>query len=183
MGRAEIRRELLKRMPKGGVCAEIGVWDGGFSEEILEITQPKTLHLIDPWTFQPEFKNSAFGRETRRDDMAEKYLAVQEKFKGDDRVVIHRKMSDEALEQFDDHSLDWVYLDGNHNYEVVSNDLKLSLDKVKPNGIIAGDDLLWKVDDGAPVRTAVRQMRRRLGDAAKFDRMGQQYIFELARES
>jgi hypothetical protein len=171
--------ELLNRLPKGGVCAEIGVWEGGFSEKILEVTQPKTLHLIDPWLFQPEFNNSAFGKEARRNAMDEMFDKVTERFRGDDRVVIHRKMSDAALESFEDGALDWVYIDGNHNYEVVSKDLALSVQKVKPGGMIGGDDLLWNVDKGAPVRTAVRELRRKLGDGATFYRMGQQYLFEL----
>ncbi len=181
MGREEKRQQVLEMMPKGAVCAEIGVWDGGFSERILETTQPHALHLIDPWTFQPEFRNSAFGREAHRDKMDDKFAAVSARFADDARVTIHRKMSDEALEEFEDGALDWVYLDGNHNYDVVSNDLRLCLRKVKPNGIIAGDDLLWNVENGAPVRRAVREVRRQLGDAATFHRLGQQYVLELAR--
>ena len=181
MAREEKRLQLLHRMPKGGVCAEIGVWDGGFSEVILEVTQPKTLHLVDPWSFQPEYRNSAFGREAHRDKMDEKFEQVTERFKGDDRVVIHRKMSDEALSSFEDASLDWIYLDGNHNYEVVVSDLALAEHKVKPNGIISGDDLHWNADKGAPVRTAVREFRRRMGDAVTFDKIGQQYILQLSR--
>jgi len=181
VAREEKRRALLEMMPKGGVCAEIGVWDGDFSEQILAITKPEKLHLVDPWLFQPDFRNSAFGREAHRDKMDDKYLAVKEKFKDDSRVTLHRMMSDEALESFDDGSLDWVYLDGNHNYEVVSNDLALALAKVKPNGVIAGDDLHWNADKGAPVRTAVREVRRKLGERAQFTRLGQQYFLQLAR--
>ena len=181
MGRSEIRRTLLEKMPKGGVCAEIGVWDGGFSEEILEITQPALLHLIDPWLFQPDFNNSAFGREKNRDAMEEKFHAVTEKFKDDARVRIHRAMSHEALADMEDASLDWVYLDGNHNYEVISNDIRVCLEKVKPNGIISGDDFLWKVDKGAPVRTAVREARSKLGSQTTLNKLGQQWIMRLNR--
>ncbi len=179
--RSENRRLLLELMPKGAVCAEIGVWDGGFSEEILRITEPKTLHLIDPWLFQPEFSNSAFGREARRDTMDQQYRGVARKFKGDKRVVIHRAMSDAALTTFADGLLDWVYIDGNHNYEVVLNDLQMCLSKVKPDGIISGDDLLWNVNDGAPVRTAVRKVKRRLADQVEFHRFGQQWRMQLMR--
>jgi len=33
-------------MPIGGVCAEIGVWEGDFSLRILEITRPRELQMI-----------------------------------------------------------------------------------------------------------------------------------------
>ncbi len=181
MAREEKRQRLLEMMPKGGVCAEIGVWDGAFSDRILETTQPTQLHLIDPWTFQPEFRNSAFGRKAHRDKMDDKFVAVSAKFAGDDRVVIHRMKSDEALESFEDASLDWVYIDGNHNYDVVSNDLALCLKKVKPRGIIAGDDFFWTTGDDRPVRRAVLEVVRKLGDAVEFSKIGQQYVMQLAR--
>jgi len=180
MARDEHRQEILKRLPKGGVGAEIGVWEGGFSEVLLAVAQPTRLHLIDPWEFQPDFANTAFGKPRNEDRMADKFLLVQEKFKDDPRVVLHRAYSDVALESFEDHSLDWVYIDGNHNFEVVKSDLELSLRKVRPGGVIAGDDLLWKRDEGAPVQKAVRAFKRSLDDATEFFRFGQQYLFQLA---
>ncbi|MCG6902639.1 MAG: class I SAM-dependent methyltransferase [Rhodobacter sp.] len=180
MARDEHRQEILNRLPKGGVGAEIGVWEGGFSEKLLEIAQPRILHLIDPWEYQPDYANTAFGKPRNEARMDDKYLVVQEKFKNDDRVILHRSYSHEALEQFGDGTLDWVYIDGNHNFDVVSRDLELSLAKVRPGGVIAGDDLLWKREDGAPVQKAVRGLKRQLGDAATYTRFGQQYLFQLA---
>ncbi len=43
------RMELLSRMKKNAVCAEIGVNKGDFSSQIIQITKPKKLHLIDAW--------------------------------------------------------------------------------------------------------------------------------------
>ncbi len=180
MNRAVRRQQLLERLPKGGIGMEVGVWEGGFSEEILKVVQPRILHLVDPWSYQPEFGNTAFGKSKNETTMDEKYLLVAEKFRNDPRVAIHRRMSHEVLEEFDDASLDWIYLDGNHNFEVVKNDLALSRVKVKPGGMISGDDFLWKVDDGAPVRTAVRELRSELGNHAhRFSTMGQQWVLTL----
>ena len=180
MGRNEIRRRMLEKMPKGAVCAEVGVWGGRFSAVILEVTQPTVLHLIDPWEWQPEFDNSAFGKPEMEHVVAQKVRKVRDRFAGDPRVVIHRAMSHDALERFGDGELDWIYIDGNHNYEVVSRDLDLALAKVRPGGVIAGDDYFWNAGDGAPVQRAVDAFRDRLGDGADFTRMGQQYVFELA---
>ncbi len=170
-------------MPKGAVCAEIGVWDGKFSEEILKITTPSKLHLIDPWLFQPEFGGTGFGRKSNKDTMEGRYESVRDKFKDDGRVEIHRALSHEALETFEDASLDCVYIVGNHTYEVVKGDLALSLKKVKPNGIISGDAFWWRGGKGAPVRTAVREVVASLGDKVDFSRIGQQWILKLARET
>ena len=41
------RSELLRRLPKGGVVAEIGVADGDYSQEILALNEPSKLLLID----------------------------------------------------------------------------------------------------------------------------------------
>ncbi len=183
MTRDEKRRQLLEMMPKGGVCAEIGVWDGNFSEEILKITTPSKLHLIDPWLFQPEFRGTGFGRKANEDTMDGRYEAVCDKFKDDGRVEIHRALRHDALETFEDGSIDWVYIDGNHTYEVVKGDIALSLQKVKPNGIISGDDFWWRGGKGAPVRTAVREFAAELGDKVDFSRIGQQWILKLARET
>lgn len=43
------RIELLKYIPTNGICAEIGVHRGKYSNKILEICQPKELYLIDGW--------------------------------------------------------------------------------------------------------------------------------------
>ena len=47
------REWLLEMMPKNSVCAEIGVFWGEFSRLILKVAEPKMLHLIDPWRYQP----------------------------------------------------------------------------------------------------------------------------------
>ena len=39
--------------------------------------------------------------------------------------------------------LDWIYIDGDHSYEVCLRDLENSLDVVKKDGIILGDDYYW----------------------------------------
>jgi hypothetical protein len=46
----------------------------------------------------------------------------------------------EAVKNFKDNSLDFVYVDGNHYLQSVINDLTEWTKKVKINGIIAGHD-------------------------------------------
>ena len=58
-------------MPKNAICAEIGVWRGDFTKYILKKTKPEKIHLIDPWLYQPNFKNAWFGDKLAR---TQKYM-------------------------------------------------------------------------------------------------------------
>jgi len=177
-----VRGRLLAQLPKNAVVAEIGVWEGGFSRRILEICEPTELHLIDPWMYQPKFGNTGFGRKKNEHLMEVKYQDVVASFKSDPRVHIHRATSEDALNAMPDGSLDWVYIDGNHNEPFVGNDLALCLKRVKPNGIITGDDYNWQAEaSGAPVRRAVEALIETLGDKAELILMANQYIIQLKR--
>ncbi|QYK41965.1 MAG: class I SAM-dependent methyltransferase [Paracoccaceae bacterium] len=180
--RDAVRGRLLGMMPRGAVAAEIGVWEGGFSRRILELCDPVCLHLIDPWQYLPEFRNTGFGRPKNADLMDSKYHDVVAAFGNDPRVRIHRMTSEQALSALPDASLDWVYIDGNHNEPFISRDLELCLAKVKPDGIIAGDDFNWQSDTlGAPVRRSVEAVMAQLGDCATLQLMANQYVIRLRR--
>ena len=97
------RSFLLRQMPKGSACAEIGVFKGEFSQQILDQTQPRKLHLIDPWKFQasPEFATSWYGGDKGHDQhyMDLIYEEVRTRFQKQilsEVVEIHRKPSVES---------------------------------------------------------------------------------------
>jgi Sulfotransferase family len=75
---------LLNKMPRGPVCAEIGVWKREFLKRILGSVRPRVLRLIDPWKFEAEeiYKNSWYGGRSGRDhaDMDSVYQSVQHRF-------------------------------------------------------------------------------------------------------
>lgn len=182
-GKRERKRgKLLESLPKGGVIAEIGVWEGAFSRRILDICQPTVLHLVDPWLYQPEFSNTGFGRKKNETLMEEKYQAVVAALGSHPAVRIHRATSEAALSAMPDGSLDWVYVDGNHNEPFIGNDLALCLRKVKPGGIIAGDDFNWSPGgEDAPVKRAVEALLLDLGDQASLRMIANQYMIRLNR--
>lgn len=59
-------------------------------------------------------------------------------FKG--KVEQINKTSAEAVVEFEDNTLDFVYIDGDHTYEGVKRDILLWLPKIKTDGIIGGHD-------------------------------------------
>ena len=180
--RDKLRDRMLSGLPKNAVVAEIGVWEGFFSGRIMEICQPATLHLIDPWLYMPEFANTGFGRKKNEHLMEQKWHDVVARFKDQPQVQVHRGLSEVVLGGMPDGCLDWVYIDANHNEPFIGNDLALCLAKVKHNGIIAGDDFNWQSDQsGAPVKHAVEKMLAELGDQASLNLMANQYVITLNR--
>ncbi len=134
-------------MPKHGVCAEIGVWKGDFSAEILRLNQPVKLYLIDPWKYQAgeEYQEALYGDGMAKnqgfmDAVRESVLArfASEIERG--LVEIRQGFSQQLAAEFRDGYFDWVYIDGNHLYEFVKRDLESFYPKVRRGGFLAGDD-------------------------------------------
>lgn len=134
-------------LPKGGVGAELGVFKGRFSHVLLEGSKARRLHLVDPWyLLTPRWHWGIGDRSTvgavRR--ILRRWHAEIEA----GRVVVHIGDDREVLASLDDHSLDWVYVDSSHDYQHTVEELALLRHKVRPGGIIAGDD--WQPDPSHP---------------------------------
>jgi hypothetical protein len=138
------RQKILNAVVKGGVCVEIGVWRGDFSKMILDTVEPVHLALVDPWQhFGDEKQSEAFAGRTQEDRFEKIYKEVSEKYSAqikDGQVSIMREMSDTAIAQFDDNTIDFAYIDGDHSYDGVTSDLNNIFPKMKTDGIIAFDD-------------------------------------------
>jgi hypothetical protein len=186
--RQDQRAFLLDLMPKDSVCAEVGVWKGNFSEQILRSVQPRRLHLIDPWVCASDavYKEAMYAPEQGGNQkyMDEMHLSILSKFSaeiGSGCVVVHRQPSEDAVKQFPSSYFDWVYIDGNHLYEFVKRDLQEFGARVKVGGFLAGDDYRsdkWWKDD---VIRAVDEMRaqRQLWETVLVDDKGQWVLRKL----
>ena len=179
--RHKVRLEMLARMPKGGRCAEIGVWNGKFSAAILEVTEPRELVLIDPWDLLAAQPEGEMTHHLHRDGgaMGEMFRHVSGLYAGRQEVVIRKGFSADVLAGYDDDYFDWVYIDGNHLYDFVAADLRIAAKKVRLGGILAGDDFFWKKDDRMHVREAVLDFLEAAGLPRKPNRIGQQFMLEV----
>jgi len=138
---------VRQMLPTGGVGAEIGVQHGDFTGELLELTKPRRLHLFDLWyMLGPEWH---WGEGERSTTAA--LIGVIRRFEDElvsGRVALNIGDDVEQLVTFPDRYFDWAYLDSSHLYEHTRNELELLSRKVKPDGVIAGDD--WLVDTDHP---------------------------------
>ena len=164
------RSFLFEILPKQSIGAEIGVHEGNFSQKIISSIAPKELHLIDPWEHKTSdtYAEAWYGGQAKdgQNTMNERYSTVCDKFSQEiqaGQIKIHRGYSTHILEQFPDEYFDWIYIDGNHLYEYVKEDLELSFKKTKSNGLITGDDYgiggWWK----GGVKQAVDEFRNKKG--------------------
>ena len=120
------------------IGAEIGVAYGVNAESILKFLNMQQLILIDPWERAIDNKSN---------DTNQKYLfhksrheTTLAKFSNNSKVKIINEFSVEAAKMFDDHYFDFVYIDGDHSYEAVINDLYAYYPKLKKFGVLCGDD-------------------------------------------
>jgi len=126
---------------KNIIGAEIGVGAGQNAKKILENLDIKKLYLIDLWTRFSEYvkelkdtRNYSL-KTTNGKQIAEKNLA-----KWNTRLVWTDEKSADAIEFIENEELDFVYIDGNHNYKYVLEDINLYWTKLKVGGLMAGHD-------------------------------------------
>jgi predicted O-methyltransferase YrrM len=119
------------------VGAEIGVARGLFSKWICANNWKVKLYLIDPYKAYPEY----LERNTKQDqaNLGEFYEHAKERL-ARFNVQFILKPSMEAVKGFKDESLDFVYIDANHTFEFVVNDIAEWSKKVRKGGIVAGHD-------------------------------------------
>lgn len=131
------RNDLAKLFK--GVGAEIGVERALFSRNIAK-TATK-LYCIDPWKAGSLYGFRDYVTQTRLDDFLKE---AKQRVKKYNNCVFIRKSSMEAVKDFADESLDFVYIDANHDYEHTKEDIKEWSKKVKRGGIVSGHDYIDK---------------------------------------
>jgi hypothetical protein len=124
------------------VCVEIGTWEGDYSWEILNNTTCKKLYCVDPYR---HFQNDEYPdgmNNLTQSQFDQKFETTKRRFaEFGDRVEFLRMTSSDAVSRFVDESVDFVYIDGNHEYKFVLNDIMLWYPKVKNGGYLTGDDV------------------------------------------
>ena len=146
----------IERIKKNTIGAEIGVWRGDTSAQMLK-KGLKHLHLVDAWSPTVWFDNldakdqeRALERykkltgEATRDSMVryyeEVYDYVVKRFAKHNNVTIHRTDSKQWLKEPKPFMFDWIYVDGDHSYEGCLSDLEDCLKLIKKDGTLFADD-------------------------------------------
>lgn len=150
---------VVERFSNGSKFVEVGAWKGRsaafMAVEIHNSGKDIKFDCVDTWK----------GSETEDGHQSDSYVksgTLYEKFKTNISKVSHIVnpiigYSVEVAKTYEDDSLDFVFIDGDHRYECVLEDINAWLPKVKSGGVLAGHDYGWCTD----VRKAVHDV---LGD-------------------
>lgn len=119
---------IKKYLNSETIMVEIGSFAGTSSE--LFALFVKHIYCVDPYLPYKEMDNKIYIAEQEFDTLLSKY----------NNITKVKKTSELASHDFEDRSLDFIYIDGAHDYDNVYKDIQLWLPKVKSGGFIGGHD-------------------------------------------
>lgn len=125
---------------------EIGTDQGEYAEVLFKTIPNLKLSCVDPWKAEAYEKGEQPESGENQEFFDKRYEETHLRLNSlllslnASKGFIFRETSMEALRHFQDDSLDFVYIDGNHDFLNVTQDLHYWLKKVRPGGIISGHD-------------------------------------------
>jgi len=154
--------------------AEIGVYIGTDAEYFLEnISTMKLMYLIDPYINYTDviFKGTildnekvdynVFGKDLMENPLEAKEMASIKLNRFNDRIKWIEKMFELCSKEDISNILDFIYIDGNHQYNYVKKDIELARQFVRKGGVISGHDYVL-----GGVRRAVDEIDECFNDGA-----------------
>lgn len=113
---------------------EIGCYSGQSAEFFINSGLFNTFYCIDSWTNGWDKNDRTF----KSAQAAEKVF--DNRFKDNEKIIKIKNYSWNVANKFQDESIDFIYIDGNHTYEGFKKDLKLYYPKIKTGCIFSGHD-------------------------------------------
>ena len=129
-------RQLKGRPDLVGV--EIGVYEGINAKHCLNKLDIKYVFLIDPYMQYEKYAPKRLGSKINLERAERAAHTILNGYGHKVRWI--KKKSAEAIGAFTDDNLDFVYIDGNHAYDFVGEDILLYYPKLKVGGLLAGHD-------------------------------------------
>ena len=134
-GRRSLPRMLRDMRCRSGV--EVGTHRGESAEFWLKNSPQLHLTCIDPYI--------AYNARHSQDEQDAVYAEALERLKPYNAEII-RETSLDAVDSFEDKSLDFVYIDGDHEFDPVMQDLICWAQKVRGGGVVMLHDycVMWR---------------------------------------
>jgi len=134
---AEKQKKLVK---KEFVGVEIGTQRGTNAVNILKHLEIEKIYLVDPYEFYDydgKTPNAVDADDVQDDNFKEAKRVLKKYF---DKIEFVFKKSIDAVDSIPN-KLDFVYIDGNHDYQFVKSDIEEYYPKLKISGYLGGHDI------------------------------------------
>jgi hypothetical protein len=116
------------------VGVEVGVERGYYAEVLCKSNPHALIYGVDPWKAYPGYREHV--SQEKLCNFFEETIVRMEPYNWD----YIRATSMQALDNFQDESLDFVYIDGNHAWQYITQDIYHWQQKVRKGGIVSGHD-------------------------------------------
>lgn len=116
---------------------EVGVAGGEYSETICKANPQMKIYGVDLWKGYEGYKHH-IDKETFNG----LYEEAKNRLSKYPNYEIIKELSMDALKRFANESLDFVYIDANHEDPYITQDIVEWYKKIRPGGIIAGHDYI-----------------------------------------
>ena len=135
ISRVDLARMFKKRGYRAG--AEIGTYRGDYAFTLCSKNPQATIYCVDPWKVYDDYKDTTDQSEMDSNEKKARY-----RLKNFNNVVFIKMPSMQAAKWFYDEELDFVYIDANHEWQYVTQDIYHWARKVRPGGIVSGHDYI-----------------------------------------
>jgi len=130
-------RPFFTHIPENSIGVEIGTFEGYNALGICRYCNPKKLYLIDPYLVYDSPVDTNIWKQEDWENIFERAKKKLEEYP----VEFIRKPSTESANKVPN-GLDFVYIDGDHRYESVIEDIRTWYPKIKNGGLLGGHDLM-----------------------------------------
>jgi predicted O-methyltransferase YrrM len=135
-----VYKDIVEQADDDSLFVEIGSYKGMstafMAVEIINSGKNIRFECIDPmemgvgsWTCNEDEQQGYTEA-----DFNERLASVKGYYK------LHKMSSNDAVNSFEDGSIDFLMIDGDHSYEAVKQDIENYLPKMRSGGLIVGDD-------------------------------------------
>ena len=143
--------DLIKELPSKSSMIEIGTFTG--ESTVIFGDHFEQVIGVDPMLpdYDPIDATSFFN-------FNEVLNMFKNRTKEYNNISLVQKTSNDAVNDFEDGSFDFVYIDGIHTYDGVKSDIINYLPKIKKGGVIGGHDYTNQIEHLVGVYQAVNEM-------------------------
>jgi predicted O-methyltransferase YrrM len=143
--------EKLVRKNKFSIGVELGVLYGYHLSHLLESCRNLKMSGVDLYQ---KVIGSGYDN-VENNEFENLYLQIKSKLESFERFNLIREDTISGSNHIKDKTLDFVFIDADHRYEAVKNDINAWQEKIKNGGILAGHD--YDQPDWPGVRIAVNE--------------------------